>query len=113
MARSDTARAIEALLDREREALITGRLDGLEALHRDKTRLLARAGEIGDTAAARRVRDKAERNQALLAAAADGLRSARTRVANIRSGLSDLSTYSADGARAPIGPGPAKLERRS
>lgn len=113
MARGDAAGAIRAVLHRERRLLRSGDLDGLDGLLDEKERCLARAAEIRDPETLRGLRSLAERNQALLKAAAEGLRAAGIRLAQLREGIGSLSTYSEDGDRTGPAPRSSTLERRA
>ncbi len=105
---------LDALLDEERAALIAGRLDSL-------ARLADRKAELVETISAddpdqlQTLRDKAERNHQLLAAAQAGIRAAHRRIQDISAchGAQPAGFgYDAKGRPAAI-PGPAALERRS
>jgi len=100
--------ALEDLLDRAAEALLTGDLAALDAL---APRLEAAAAEPpADRTAAERVQQKALRNARLLEAAGRGVKAARNRLAEITRG-STLTTYDAFGRKsaiAPLGTTPAR-----
>lgn len=113
MGQSEAATAIRELLLRERRLLQTGEIDGLTALLDEKARCLTRAAEIRDPATLAHLRALADRNQALLTAAAAGLRSATMRLAQLRDGLGALSTYDEDGDRKGPPPAAPTLERRA
>ena len=113
MARGDPADALRKVLLRERRILRSGKIGDLGDLMEEKTRCLARAAEIRDPETLRSLQRLAERNQALLAAAAGGLRAAASRLAQLREGLGSLSTYAEDGDRkGPPAPS-SRLERRA
>jgi len=102
------ALALERLLAREHEALLTGQLAALDRFAQDKDRL---AGQLASAGAPRhqldRLRRMADRNQTLLAAAARGLEAARARIDAIRSGPGPIRTYECNGAASEIAPGRA------
>ena len=113
MARDDAEAAIRKVLLRERRLLRAGDLGGLHGLLDEKSRCLSRAAEIRDRETLRGLRALADRNQALLHAAAQGLRAATSRLAELRQGLGALSTYGADGGRKGLPKPESKLEHRA
>jgi hypothetical protein len=97
---------LESLLDQVVTALLSGDLAALSGLD---VEIDAAVGALPalDAAAAKRLQRKAERNARLLQAAGRGLRAARERLAEVRSGPS-LATYDALGRKSAItGPVPA------
>ncbi len=102
-ARSDLAQ----LLEEERSAILAGRWDALDALARRKEAALADAGDLAPLAAS------LARNQALLAAALEGVREVGRRRAALASSRLGLVTYDARGARAELPLAPPKFERRA
>ena len=105
---------IDALLEDERTALLSGELAALEGIAERKEAL---AGELaqtrphgGDLAALRR---KAERNAELLQAATKGLRSVMRRVSEIRSANGPLKTYGQDGFAQTLGGAGGSFEKRA
>jgi flagellar biosynthesis/type III secretory pathway chaperone len=100
--------ALEDLLDHERRMILAGQIDDLARGTRQKEQLISRLSNLRDDRALARVRAKAERNQALLAAAARGLKAARARIGQIASGGAPLRTYGCDGAATDLGPGQPK-----
>ena len=113
MPRDEPAAAIRRVLLRERSLLRSGELDELPDLLTEKARCLAGAPEIGDPEELKQLQSLAERNQALLTAAAEGLRSATSRMAQLREGIGSLSTYGKDGGRTGPPRPSSKLERRA
>ena len=112
----DLAR-LKALLEEERRCLLAGDLAGLESLAAEK---LALAGTLGAsrnrrTAVAEgdaaRLGAEVHRNQRLLEAAAEGLRSAMRRVTELRNLHRGRGTYGAGGFRADVAE-TAQVERR-
>jgi len=107
--------AAERLLQREREALLAGRLDALPALVAEKARLvhaLARGGPH------ERVRLEAlvvvaGRNQELLAQAIAGVRAVTERLADAAAAARQAETYDSHGRRHLLGPGSPRVERRA
>lgn len=91
---------VENVLDQTYSALLQGDLAQLSRLTADLTSFQElRPVELG---AAERLRRKAERNQRLLRAAAQGVRTARGRLAEILTGPA-LTTYDAKGQKASVG----------
>ena len=110
---ASTADRLIDLLDNERRALLEGRLADALALSERKLRLTERIEhETLGAETARRVRDRARRNEALLAAAMSGIKSARERIASLFTAR-PLSTYGSDGRRQQIGGAGGTLERRA
>lgn len=91
---------MDSVLDHTYRALLSGDLRGLARLTADMQ--TTPAFRVVDHAAAERIRRKAERNQRLLRAAAQGVRTARGRLAEI-SAEPALTTYDAKGHKASVG----------
>jgi len=102
------AQALEDLLDHERSMILEGKITDLARGARQKEHLLLRLAASVDDTALGRIRRKAERNQALLAAAARGLKAARNRIGKIATGNAPMRTYGADGTARDIGSRPAQ-----
>jgi hypothetical protein len=105
---------IEALLDDERTALLSGDLAALGDIAARKEALAAGLSATpldGDTLKA--LRRKAERNAELIEAAMKGVRSVTRRVAEIRRANGPLKTYGQDGSQQTLGPGNGSFERRA
>jgi len=92
---------VEALLDREREALLTGQFETVQALAIEKDKLRAHSDlpTSPPPAQVKRLKDKSDRNQQLFAAALKGVRSVALRLQSFRKNGSALNTYGRDGAR--------------
>jgi hypothetical protein len=102
------------LLDREREMILSGKIDGLPRVTQEKERLIGRlAGMDTETGALARVRGKVERNQELLAAAARGLKAATRRMGAMTKRETNLRTYGRDGASASLTPAPSGINHRA
>ena len=95
--------ALEDLLDAERHLLLSGKVDGLADLAERKERLIASltVSGRGDAAALARLDPALRRNGRLLAAAAQGLRDAGSRLRHLR-GDPELVTYDDKGRRATV-----------
>lgn len=105
------AGALAALLEEERRLLLAADWDALDALWPQK------AAALGGLAAATpaegaRLAEGLARNQALLAAAVEGVREALRRRAALRE-AQGLVTYDAGGARMAQGAPAPRLERRA
>ncbi len=111
---SDTARSsLEDLLERERSLILAGRLSDLARLAPLKESLIETISALRDPKALGRLKAAARRNEALLAAAATGVRSALNRVREIRGQAGTLQTDGADGSRARVSTVRGSLERRA
>lgn len=110
---------IEALLDREREALREGKLDTLDALIGEReTHVAALQGGIepSDTGALtllRAIQIKARRNARLLGAARQGFEAGSRRLAEMASVREKLSTYSENGQVSDIMDGKSRVQKRA
>jgi hypothetical protein len=92
------------LLERERDLLLDGRFDALEAeaaardLQARQLAALPREALEGEAGALRALRIAAERNMALLRAALEGAAAGRARLAEIVDARARLRTYDESGA---------------
>lgn len=111
MARADQMnppQELERLLDRERDSLLAGRLGALAGIGQEKERLFARLAQgPGSARDLERLRTRAERNQALLAAAARGIRAAQDKLGAAPAAAGSMRTYGRNGTAREIGNGPA------
>jgi hypothetical protein len=104
------APSLDDLLDQTSAALLSG---DLTALARLSPLVETAASELPrDPAALARLKAKADRNSRLIAAAARGVRAARTRLGEIVRGPV-LNTYDAQGRRESVGPIPSGQVRRA
>ncbi|QYX58462.1 hypothetical protein K1T73_01435 [Roseovarius sp. SCSIO 43702] len=101
---------LDDLLETERAALIEGDIEGVATLTERKEALIGgldRAavgpGELGG------LRDKLDRNQALLESALLGIRRVATRIAALKRIRDSLETYDREGRRRTI---PGELSRQ-
>ena len=101
---------LETFLDTSTQALKAGSLADLTALSDQAEAALNAAGKP-DAAVARRLRDKAMRNQALILAALKGVKAARQRARDLAS-AGQFSTYDAAGQRNQVGEASLPLGRR-
>ena len=107
---------LDDVLETERAALLAGHLEEVNRLFDRKTRLIDAFAQLdeADAAAVTALRRKVERNQGLLEAAADGVRSVARRLAAIRRVRESLETYDAQGKRNTVDvKSGATLEKRA
>ncbi len=107
---------LDALLDSERRALVSGNLDELSQLHERKEKLISALNALDrlEAKALAGVRKKMSRNQALLSSAMEGIRTVADRMAELRRIRQSLSTYDRDGKRHQIPTSTEqKLEKRA
>lgn len=111
-----TMSALDALLERERAALIQGDLDLLVGQFDEKKALIDRLNQTGATEAGAldQLQAKAARNQALLDSALQGIRSVATRMNTLHRIRQSLDTYDQSGQRQTIeGECVRKMEKRA
>ncbi len=109
-------KSLEEVLDLERAALVQGDLDRLSSMVPEKEKLIGAINDLQvlESEALIRVQQKAERNQALLNSAAEGIRAVASRMAELRRVRQEFSTYGADGQRSEFAVrGTARLEKRA
>ncbi len=109
---TDPLRDLGSLLEEERRAILSGAWADLDRLAARKAAGLA-VLESGDALALAPLARGLARNQALLAAALDGLREAGHRRAALLASRAGLVTYDARGARAEHATAPPRLERKA
>ncbi|WBL33284.1 hypothetical protein O5O51_00825 [Sinirhodobacter sp. HNIBRBA609] len=104
---------MRAVLQAEREAIRSGDFAALETLVRCKTDLLARLeGESGTALSA--LRDAAQQNGRMLAAALEGVRAAQRRLSLIREAVRGFQSYDSTGRAQRISrEGGSGLEHRA
>ncbi|WP_261385784.1 flagellar biosynthesis protein FlgN [Tateyamaria omphalii] len=95
---------LDDLLDSERAALLEGNLDDVKRLFERKTKLVDALSRFDDAESlnVQALRQKVERNQDLLQAAAEGVKSVARRLATIRRVRESLETYDARGQRKKV-----------
>jgi flagellar biosynthesis/type III secretory pathway chaperone len=104
----------EDYLERERAILLSGRITELSRLADAREDMLkALADETADSRRLARLREKAVRNGALLAAASEGVNRAMKRLADLRKATGPIGSYSASGGRCEIGAVNPKFERKA
>lgn len=107
--------ALDTLLERERIALLEGRLDALAELLAEKEQLIDALAAIPlDRDGLIALRGKAERNQNLMDSALRGIRSVATRLGTLRRLRRSLETYDQAGRRRTIvTQGGSQVEKRA
>ncbi|WP_116133251.1 flagellar biosynthesis protein FlgN [Tropicimonas sp. IMCC34043] len=109
----DMVKDLAALLERERTALIGGRLDDLGGLVAEKQEIIARLAPYADSAGLHGIRRLAHRNQLLLEAALRGVSAARLRLTEIRQAVRQFDTYTSEGEIRRVHSGGSRTERRA
>lgn len=104
--------ALKSVLEAEREVLLRGHVSDIAPLTRQKIALLESLGpRVGKRGIPDDIKALANRNAALLEATARGIKSALTRVADIRSAMAP-TTYDAKGGRQALSvPNPQRETR--
>ncbi|MEL7255063.1 MAG: flagellar protein FlgN [Pseudomonadota bacterium] len=104
MTASDIFSALDACLEREKAALLTGDLDAIAPLMDEKSDLIAQLNAMGATEddALSTLKDKAERNQVLLSGALDGIRRVSDRMQTMQQLRHSFDTYDQTGKRQTI-----------
>lgn len=100
-----TLDTMDALLEEERAALLSGDLDGLTEMLGRKEAVLEEIALLSTSAPDTRLQDvqkKLVRNQALLDSAMAGIRSVARRLAMVRRVRESLEYYDEDGAKASV-----------
>ncbi len=101
---SEIFTALDACLEREKAALLTGDLDAIAPLMEEKSGLIAQLNALGatDGNVLNDLKDKAERNQALLNGALEGIRRVSERIQVMQSLRHSFDTYDQRGNRQTI-----------
>lgn len=101
-------------LDREKAMILKGDLDGVHRMSREKQRLMTRLGRAQvDHVTLATLRDRAERNNRLLAASARGFRAVQEHLKRLTDGPATLQTYGRDGQRAALDQGRTDFNKRA
>lgn len=107
-------RSVEIYLDREREILRTGQIGKLASLAEERERALATLDAAkGNGPLLQKLRSDVRRNNALMQAAASGLRAAIKRISDLRAATGPIGSYSAKGERLEIGASAPTVERKA
>lgn len=96
--------ALDALLEEERTALLTGDLEQLSDILPRKTALIDALNQVvhTDISTLKELDTKVKRNQLLLDGALEGIRSVAQRLATLRRMRGSLETYGSDGKKHNI-----------
>ena len=108
----DAALLVERALDDVQECLQQGKLADLADPAEVIARLMPQMAGLSDLALAQRLRAKAVRNAACLAAATRGVRAARRRITDVTAAQNWLATYDVQGRRASVLPPDSVLQQR-
>lgn len=99
----DPRHQLEKLLADENRAILAGNYAALARFATQKERILERAAQaIDNNDDLARLRALCERNNTLLAARADGIKGALTRIESLRAAPDPLKTYDPQGQRQEI-----------
>jgi hypothetical protein len=103
---------LEDVLMRTQQAIRTGDLAALAALATESDAAVAAIGTLTHVEQVKRLREMAGRNALCLQAAAQGVRSARRRLAEIAAARSGMQTYDGEGHTVKIGAAGGSLKAR-
>lgn len=105
---------LEDLLEKERVLILRGDLSGVFRLAREKERLLTKVMSDESAPALEHLRGLAERNNALLASAARGIKRVTEHLRSLEDAQGDeLKTYGRDGASHAVGTAKRNLTKRA
>lgn len=108
------AHQLDQYLQRERDALRAGKVEDLADLLPVKEVLLAKImSDPPPAGALAGLREKAERNQELMAAAADGVRAVIEKLEAFGRAAGPIQSYSGSGAKETIGAVAPSVERKA
>lgn len=107
---------LDDLLERERDALLAGDLEGLSRILREKEQVIDRLNQLLPPTSLDLdvLKDKALRNQALLDTALEGIRAVADRVSALRRVRDTLETYDQTGRKTTFESMPkGRVEKRA
>ena len=107
---------LDAILESERQALLSGKLDEIGLLLERKERAIENISVLEDLNSSdfTALTGKMKRNQVLLDSALEGIRSVASRLAELRRVKRSLDTYTSTGKKQSIDIGDAgKVEKRA
>ena len=105
---------IEKLLAEERAAILAGSFDDVTRIAERKQALIEGLSTAAPPAAdLRHIASEISRNQTLLAAAIDGIRSVVERLAELRRARDGFDSYGPKGVRTKVGGRPPAFERKA
>ncbi|GAA3859025.1 hypothetical protein [Celeribacter arenosi] len=108
------SRALNHLLDAERDALLSGRFDALAGFEKEKERLMIQtAREKNSISTLNDLKRKSERNIRLLQAASRGLSDAKTLIVSLTRANKSLTVYGPAGAGTAIGSSGSTMTRKA
>ncbi len=113
---SELFAALDALLTREKSALLDGDFEVLAEIGEEKARLLTALETLSpsDPAPLQALHEAAGRNQVLMESALSGIKDIANRMALLRRVRDSLQTYDAQGQKSDVYlAGPARLEKRA
>lgn len=112
----DLFKAVENILERERDGLLSGDYAGLEQLAEQKSELISKISAMAGSQRMKLsgLRARASRNQDLFESARKGLRDVSARLEEMQEVRDSLQTYGANGRRqAFVAPKSHSFERRA
>lgn len=107
---------LDALLDREREALTQGNVDALSEIAAEKDTLLdaLSKADIREADLLSPVNEKVRRNHVLLEQALNGIRAVSGKLSSIRQVRNDFNTYDKTGQKSQVSnQDPTTVEKRA
>lgn len=114
MSEGDMTARIEALIEEERQALLSGDLNWLADLADEKEKLFASTNAITEQVVLDRMQMGLRRNHTLFDEALKGIRAVSARLAEINRLRDTLETYDASGRKSLLRSGDqSKVERRA
>lgn len=108
--------SLDALLEKERQALLKGDLDAISTILHEKEAILDQFGAIDEprTETLAPLREKVSRNQALLESALKGIREVAERMNALRRTQRSLETYDSAGRKSVVVTRPEnRVEKRA
>lgn len=114
LSRKPRLKDLMTLLEQERQAVRRGQVDQLSDIAARKDQMMGHVAAMQLTRQdARALRDAADRNGRLIAAALSGVRDAQHRLAALSEASDGLTVYSADGAKARVNSTGRTLQRKA
>lgn len=104
---------LDDLLEREKSAVLTGNFVALDRLVKEKERLMAVLKPVANSKDMAALRRKAKRNQAILQAAGQGIRSVSLMLSNQNKNNHTLQTYDNQGRHRTQHTSGQHIERRA
>ncbi|SLN13783.1 FlgN protein [Aquimixticola soesokkakensis] len=102
--RKSKSKQLEHLLDKEHAALMSGDFSTLKELIQSKTKIAeSLQGYLKKSDGFERIKSKAIRNEALLKACTDGIKSAQIQISQFHKGPEAMTTYGPTGTTSQVG----------